>query len=216
MEKQEYHKCDYATWIQNRSFGFDYALKLFFSVLNLSIISLGDAFGPDFVAALYEDGDTDKYFRYARGSATIQDDHVPHWLARQAPKYVPLLLVADRSAADSDRMGSDHLPEPRKRWIPRVDGEGEAEITCGVLVPDVGNSGVWERGETFECVVHLCACTFEEDATACDEERVAREDRTGGQGRRCVGHVVADRVLGVARRCETPGSRGWVSGGPGE
>jgi len=33
-------------------FGSDHPLKLFFSVLNLSIISLGDAFGPDFVAAL--------------------------------------------------------------------------------------------------------------------------------------------------------------------
>ena len=157
------------------------------------------------------------YFRYARGQRQIQDDHVPHWLALQAPKDVPLLLVADRSAADRGRVCSDELPQPRKRWIPRVDGEGEAEITCCVLVPDVGDSGVWERGETLECGVHLRACTFEEDATTCDEERVARKDRTtSGLGR--VGHVVADRVLGVAGRCETSGQvrtpqgvgLGWV------
>jgi len=127
----------------------------------------------------------------------------PHWLARQAPKHVPLFLVADRSAADSDRIRSDQLSESRKRWIPRIDGEGESEITCSVFMPDVGDSGVWERGETFECVVHLCACTFKEDATACDEERVAREDGTGGLGDGHVGHVVADGVLGVARSCET-------------
>jgi hypothetical protein len=67
--------------------------------------------------------------------------------------------------------------------------------------------------------VHLCACTFEEDATASDEECVARKDHTTcglGRGRGRVGHVVADRVLGVAGRCETssktyPG--GWVGSG---
>ena len=73
-------------------------------------------------------------------------------------------------------------------------------------MPDVGDSGIWERGETLECGVHLCACTFEEDATTSDEERVTRKDRTsGGLGRGRVGHVVADRVLGVAGRCETSG-----------
>jgi hypothetical protein len=71
-------------------------------------------------------------------------------------------------------------------------------------VPDVGDSGVWERGETLECGVHLCACTFEEDATTRDEERVAGKDRTTRRLGR-VGHVVADRVLGVAGRCETSG-----------
>ena len=114
-------------------------------------------------------------------------------------------------------MCSDELPQPRKRWVPLVDGEGKAEITRCVLVPDVGDSGIWERGEALECGVHLCACTFEEDATTSDEERVTRKDRTsGGRGR--VGHVEADRVLGVAGRCETSGKTypgvglGWVSG----
>ena len=105
-------------------------------------------------------------------------------------------------------MCSDELPQPRKRWASRVDGEGEAEITRCVLMPDVGDGGVWERGETPECGVHLCACTFEEDATTCDEERVARKDRTTGGlglGLGRVGHVVTDRVLGVAGRCETSG-----------
>ena len=102
-------------------------------------------------------------------------------------------------------MCSDEVPQPSKRWVLPVDGECEAEITCCVLVPDVGDSGVWERGEKLERGVHLCACTFEEDATACDEERVARKDHTsgGGLGFGRVGHVVADRVLGVAGRCET-------------
>lgn len=82
-------------------------------------------------------------------------------------------------------------------------------------MPDVGDGGVWERGETLECGVHLCACTFEEDATTCDEERVAGKDRTtrglgGGLGRGRVGHVVADRVLGVAGRCETSGKHPGV------
>src|SRR5258708_14819029 len=150
-------------------------------------------------------------FSVRRGQRQMQDDHVPDWVARQAPKYVPLLLVADRSAADRDRVRGDQLPESRKRWIFWINGESEAEIACGVLVPDVGYRGVWEHGETFKRGVHLCACTFEEDATARDEERVAREDHTGGLGSRCVrggrrvGHVVADRVLGVAGRCDTPG-----------
>lgn len=138
-------------------------------------------------------------------SDKIQDDHIPYGLARQAPKDVPLLLIADRSAADRDGVRSDELPESRQRRILRVDGEGEAEITRGVLVPDVGERRVWEGGETFKRGVHLRARTFEEDAAACDEERVAREDGTDG---RCVrggvGHVVADRVLGVAGRCDTP------------
>ncbi len=43
-----------------------------------------------------------------------------------------------------------------------------------------------------------------------DEERVAREDHISGLSRSVrgggrVGHVVADRVLGVAGRCDTPG-----------
>ena len=149
-----------------------------------------------------------------KGSAIIQDDNVPHGLACQTPKDVPLLLVADCSAADRDRVCSDELPQPRKRRVPLVDGEGEAEITCCVLVPDVGDSGIWERGETLECGVHLCTCTFEEDATTPDEERVTRKDRTtGGFGRGRVSHVVTDRVLGVAGRCETSGKTypgGWV------
>jgi len=146
----------------------------------------------------------------------IQDDHVPHRLARQTPEDVPLLLVADCSAADRDRLCSDELPQPRKGRVPRVDGKGKAEIACCVLVPDVGDSGVWQCRETLECGVHLCACTFEEDATTCDEERVACKDgtTTGGLGR--VGHVVADRVLGVTVRGETSGKYprvglGWVS-----
>lgn len=140
--------------------------------------------------------------------------HVPHRLTRQTPKDVPLLLVADRSAADHDGVRSDELAQPRQRRAPRVDGERKAEITCRVLVPDVGDGGVWERGETLECGVHLRASTFEEDAAACDEERVAREDHAAGGlgvgagvgvGRRVVGHVVTDRVLRVAGRCETSG-----------
>ena len=73
-------------------------------------------------------------------------------------------------------------------------------------MPDVGDGGVWERREKLEGGVHLCACTFEEDATACDEERVASKDRTrttSGLGLGSVGHVVAYRVLGVAGRRET-------------
>ena len=136
-------------------------------------------------------------------SNKIQHDHVPYWLACQTPKDVPVLLVADRCAANRDRLCSDELPQPHKRWIPRVDGEGEAEIARCVLVPDVRDSGVWERGETLECGVHLCACAFEEDATACDEKRIARKDRTGGRGRGRVGHIVTDRVLSVTGRCET-------------
>ena len=134
-------------------------------------------------------------------------DHVPHRLAHQTPKHVPLLLVADRSAADRDGVRSDEFAQPRQRRAPRVDGEREAEITCRVLVPDVRDGGVWERGETLERGVHLRACTFEEDAAACDEERVAREDcATGRLGVGVgVGHVVTDRVLRVAGRCETSG-----------
>ena len=137
-------------------------------------------------------------------------DHVPHRLAHQTPKHVPLLLVADRSAADRDGVRSDEFAQPRQRRAPRVDGEGEAEITRRVLVPDVGDCGVWERGEKLERGVHLCARAFEELAATCDEERVAREDRTRATtttttGRGRVGHVVADRVLGVAGRCETSG-----------
>ena len=104
-------------------------------------------------------------------------------------------------------MRSDELIESRKRRVLRVDGEGKAEITRGVLVPDIGEGRVWERGETFKCGVHLCARAFKEGTTARDEERVAGEDGTDG-GRRCVrggvGHVVADRVLCMAGRCETP------------
>lgn len=72
-------------------------------------------------------------------------------------------------------------------------------------MPDVGDSGVWECRETLECGMHLCACAFEEDATACDEKRVTRKDRTGGggRGRGRVSHVVTDRVLRVTGRCET-------------
>lgn len=162
-----------------------------------------------------ESGDTD--VDVAGGQRQIQDDHIPHGLARQAPKDIPLLLVADRSAADRDWVRVDELPESPKRRVLRVDGEGVAEITRGVLVPDVGDGRVWERGETFKRGVHLRARTFEEDAAACDEERVAREDRT--DGRRCVwggvGHVVADRVLGVAGRCETP-VEVKLSGGQGK
>ena len=104
-------------------------------------------------------------------------------------------------------MRSDELTESCKCRVLRVDREGEAEITCGVLVPDIGEGRIWERGETFKRGVHLRACAFKEDTTARDEERVAREDGPDGR-RRCVrgavGHVVADRVLCVAGRCEAP------------
>lgn len=153
-----------------------------------------------------EGGDTNKTACMERGQRQKQDDHIPHLLAHKAPKHVPLLLVADCSAPDRDRMRRDEFPESRKRCILRVDGEGEAKITCSVLVPDIGDGRIGERGETFKRGVHLCTCTFKEDTTACDEERVAGED--GTDGRRCVrggvGHVVADRVSCVAGRCETP------------
>jgi hypothetical protein len=151
--------------------------------------------------------------------------HVPHGLAREAPKEVPLLLVADGRAADGEGVRGDELAEPRERRVLRVDGAGKAEIVRGVLVADVGDGRVGERGETLERGVHLGACALGESAAAGDEERVACEDDGGGlgcgrggrrEGRRrrarvrCrvrvrgVGHVVADRVLGVAGRCETP------------
>lgn len=142
-----------------------------------------------------------------RVSDKIQRMHVPHRLARQAPKDVPLLLVADRRAADRDGVLGDEFAEPRDRCVLRVDGAREPEIGRGVLVPDVRDRRVGERGEAFKRGVHLRARALEKEAAAGDEERVAREDRSsvGGRGRRGgVGHVVADRVLGVAGRGETP------------
>ena len=103
-------------------------------------------------------------------------------------------------------MLGDELSEPRERRVLRVDGTGESVVARGVLVPDVRNGRVGERGEAFERGVHLCARTLEEDAAAGDEERIAREDRSSdrGRGRRgFVGYVVADRVLRVAGRCKT-------------
>lgn len=131
-----------------------------------------------------EDGDTDKtacIFDMERGQRQKQDDHIPHRLAHKAPKYVPLLLVADCSTPNRDRMRRDEFPESRKRCILRVDRESEAKITCSVFVPDIGDGRIWERGETFKGSVHLCACTFKEDTTACDEECVTREDSTDGR-----------------------------------
>ena len=76
-------------------------------------------------------------------------------------------------------MLGDELSEPRERRVLRVDGTGESEVARGVLVPDVRDGRVGERGEAFERGVHLCARALEEDAAAGDEERVAREDRSG-------------------------------------
>lgn len=131
--------------------------------------------------------------------------HAPHWLARQTPKDVPLLLVADRSAADGDGVLVDEFAEPREGGVLGVDGASEPEVTLGVLVPDVRDGCGGKRGEALKGGVHLQSRALEEDAAAGDEERVSREDRSGdGLGRRGVDHVVADRVLGVARRRDTP------------
>jgi hypothetical protein len=200
------------TWNQNKSSGFRSPLEVVLQRSQLVHYLAGRCVWSRFRGSpTCQDvrGDTDKtarIFDMEEGQRQKQDDHIPHWLAHEAPKHVPLLLVADCSAPDCDRIRGDELPESRKRCVLWVDGEGEAEITCGVFVPDVGDGRVWERGETFKRGVHLCACTLKEDTTTCDEERVAREDRT--DGRRCirggVGHVVADRILCVAGRCETP------------
>ena len=109
----------------------------------------------------------------------------------------------------------DELSEPRERRVVRIDGTGEPVVARGVLVPDVRDGRVGERGEAFEGGVHLRARALEKDAAAGDEEGVAREDGCsgdglGGRGRTrrgggVVGDVVADRVLGVAGRCETSG-----------
>src|SRR6267142_808326 len=105
--------------------------------------------------------------------------HAPHWLARQTPKDVPLLLVADRGAPDRDGVLVDELAEPRERSVLRVDGAGEPEVTRGVLVSDVRDGRGGERGEALKGGVHLQSRALEEDAAAGDEERVAREDRSG-------------------------------------
>jgi hypothetical protein len=103
-----------------------------------------------------------------RVSGHVQDRHVPHWLARQARKVVPLLLVADRRASDSDGVRVDELTEPHERLVLRVDGAGEPKVARGVLVPDVHDGRVGERG------VHFRGGALKEDAAAGDEERVAR------------------------------------------
>jgi hypothetical protein len=189
----------------------DHPLKLFFSVLNLSIIAPGDAPGSALVAALSRcegrstGGARDVLETIWRVSGQIQGFHALHWLARQTPKDVPLLLVADRGAANRDGVLVDELAEPRERGVLWVDGAGEPEATRGVLVPDVGDGRGRERGEALKGGVHLQSRALEEDAAAGDEERVARKDRSrDGRGRRGVDHVVTDRVLGVARRRDTP------------
>jgi len=108
--------------------------------------------------------------------------------------------------ADRDGVGGNELPEPSERRVLRVNGSGEAEVARGVLVPDVGDGRVGEGAEAFERGVHLGAGALKEDTATGDEERVAGEDGTGGGRRRVrgVGHVVADCVLRVAGRCETP------------
>ena len=89
-------------------------------------------------------------------------------------------------------MRSDELAEPRERRVLWIDGEGEAEVACGVFVPDVRDRRVGQRGETLERGVHLGAGALEEDAAAGDEERVAREDGTGTVCGGAFSHVVAD------------------------
>lgn len=187
----------------------NHPLKLFFSVLNLSIISLGEVSVAVFVATLYVTGP--KHQRRERvdfRGPKQPTEYVPHWVARQAPEHVPLLLVTDRGASDRDGVRVDDRCEARETRIPRVDGAREPEVARSVFVPDVRDRVVGQRcAEQLERGVHLGSGALEEHTAAADEERVSREDRACNRRRRGVGHVVADRVARVARRRKTPDSR---------
>ncbi len=122
------------------------------------------------------------------------------------PEHVPLLLVADHGASDRDGVGVDDRREARETRVPGVDGAREPEVARGVLVPDVRDRVVGQRrAEQLERGVHVRPGALEEHPAAADEERVPREDcACVARGRRRVGHVIADRVARMARRCETP------------
>ena len=105
-----------------------------------------------------------------------REEHVPHRVARQAPENVPLLLVADRSASDCDRVRIDDRREPRETRILRVNGTREPEVARGVLVPDIRDRVVGERrAHQLERGVHLRTGALEEHPATTDEERVPRE-----------------------------------------
>jgi hypothetical protein len=132
-------------------------------------------------------------------------EHVPHWVARQAPENIPLLLVANRCASDRDGVCVNNCREPHETRVLGVDGAREPEIACGVLVSDVRDRVVGERrAHQLERGVHLRTDALKEHTAATDEECVPSEDRTCIRGRGCVGHIVADRVARMARRREAP------------
>ena len=129
--------------------------------------------------------------------------------APEAHERVPLLLVGNRRALGGDDAFGDELLEAGERGVLGVDGLCEREVALRVLVAVVHDRLAGERREVGERGVHLGAGALEEAAAAGDEEGVAGEDAAGVRAR-AVGHEVADRVLGVARRGEAP-ARGVLS-----
>ncbi len=120
----------------------------------------------------------------------------------QAHEWVPLLLVSDCRTFVGDDTVFDECLETSQRKVCWVDALRKREVALGVLVAVVHDRLVWKGAEVGERGVHLAADALEETAAACDKQGVARED-AAGMVPSVVGHVVANRVLGVARRRET-------------